>query len=50
MAKNKAPTEEQKRVLKRWGLNPLMWVIQQDLPNSMIVRHRVTGEFKVLEK
>lgn len=50
MAKKKLPTPAQQEVLKRHGLNVINWEVVQDLENSMIVRHRITGEYKVVEK
>lgn len=50
MAKKKAPTKEQLAVLKAHGLKDYIWEVQQDLPNSLIVRHRISGDFKVIEK
>ena len=48
--KNAMPTKEQKAFLERNGLKAACWVVVKDLPNSMIVKHRITGEFKVLDK
>lgn len=48
--KNIPPSKEQAEIIKRHGLNILCWIVVQDLPRSMIVRHRVTGEFKLIEK
>ena len=48
--KNATPNKEQKVVLARHGLKDLYWVVVKDLPGSMIVKHRITGEFKVLDK
>ena len=48
--KNATPTKEQQAVLKNRGLNPLFWVVVRDLQDSMIVRNRVSGEFKVVTK
>lgn len=50
MTKKKEPNQEQNEVIKRNGLNALCWVVLQDMPNSMIVKHRVTGEVKVISK
>lgn len=36
--------------MKKAGMNPVFWVVVKVLPNSMIVKNRLTGEFKVLEK
>lgn len=48
--KNATPSKAQQAVLKANGLNPLVWVVVKELDHSMIVRHRVTGEFKHVEK
>ena len=48
--KNATPSKEQSEIIKRHGLNTLVWIVVQDLPSSMIVRHRVTGEFKIIGK
>lgn len=31
-------------------LNRLFWVVLQDLNHSLIVKHRITGEVKVINK
>lgn len=48
--KDANPTKAQAEVLTRNGLNKLSWVVIKDLEYSMIVKHRITGEFKVIEK
>ena len=48
--KNATPTKEQKSVLARRELNPLYWVVVRETPHSMIIKHRITGEFKVINK
>ena len=48
--KNATPTKEQQRVLEKAGLIPHLWIVIKDLQYIMIVRHRVTGEFKHINK
>lgn len=48
--KNASPTKEQAAVMQRHGLNKTMWVVVKDLKFSMICKHRVSGEFKVIDK
>ena len=48
--KNASPTKEQVRVLEKNGLNKLTWVVIQDFSKSMIIKHRVTGEVKHIDK
>lgn len=48
--KNATPSKEQQAVMKRNDLQPACWTVLQDLHNSMIVRHRITGEVKVIDK
>lgn len=48
--KNATPCRQQQEVLKRNGLNVLTWVVIKDPNHSMIVKHRITGEVKVINK
>lgn len=48
--KNATPTKEQQKSIKAAGLNVLTWVVQKELGNSLIVRHRITGEVKLISK
>ena len=48
--KNASPTKEQVEILRRNGMNPVSWVIVKELTFSVIVKHRITGEFKVIDK
>lgn len=48
--KNATPTQAQTETLKRAGLAPIAWAVVRELPHSLIVKHRVTGEFKVIDK
>lgn len=43
-------TKEHLEVIKRHGLNPALYVVQRELPESLIVRNWITGEFRVIEK
>ena len=48
--KNATPSKWQQAVIKKNGLQPVGWVVLQDLIHHMIIRHRVTGEVKVIDK
>lgn len=48
--KNGTPTREQKDVISRNGLRPLEWVVIKEYTNSLIIKHRFTNEFRVVEK
>ena len=48
--KNATPSKEQQAIMKRNDLQPACWTVLQDLHHSMIVRHRITGEVKVIDK
>lgn len=50
MAKNKTFTQEDRQALSRARLDWRIWVPLQQLPNSMIIKHRITGEVKMIEK
>ena len=48
---NTAPTKDQQEAMKRAGVDhPLAWKVLQDLPHSLIIRHMLTGEVKLIEK
>lgn len=48
--KNAEPSKAQKEFLKVHGIQPHLYTVVKELPNSMIVKHRITGEFKVIER
>lgn len=48
--KNATPSRAQQAIIKRNGLQPVGWVVLQDLIQHMIIRHRITGEVKVIDK
>ena len=50
MQKNANPTREQKEVLKKNGLRAWERVVLQDLRHTMIIKHRVTGDVKHINK
>ena len=50
MAKKKLPTQKQQEVLNNHGLNVITWEVIKDLPNSLTIKHRITGDMKVVEK
>lgn len=49
MAKHKKFTAEQLAVLKRNVKGWWIWELVQELPASMIVKQRITGEIRVLD-
>ena len=48
--KNETPSKNQAEIIKRHGVQPHLYTVVKELPNSIIVKHRITGEFTVLEK
>lgn len=48
--KNATPSKAQQEVLKKNGLNAMLWVVIKELNHSMIVKNRVTGEVKLINK
>ena len=38
------------RTIKTNGLNPALYVVVTEIENRLIVKHRLTGEIRVLEK
>ena len=43
-------TRAQKKLLSEQGINPALWQLLDDLLNTIIIKHRITGEIKVVEK
>lgn len=43
-------TRKQKELLSAQGMNPDQFQLFRDLPNSLIVKNKQTGEFIVIEK
>ena len=48
--KNAEPDKRQAATIRNNGLNPLLWVVVRDLDYSMIIKHRLCGDFKVITK
>ena len=46
----KRMTAAQKKLLSAQGINPTLWQLLDELPNTIIIKHRITGEIKVVEK
>ena len=43
-------TRAQKKIISARGYNAICWHLLQELPNSYILKRRITGEVKVVEK
>ena len=50
MQKNASPTREQARALEKAGLSRVTWSIMKEMKQSLIIRHRITGEVRVISK
>lgn len=48
--KNATPTKAQQESIKKNGLNPLVWTVKKELPSQLIILHRITGEFKMINR
>ena len=48
--KNATPLKRQLETIKRNNLNPALYVVIKELDNKIILKHRTTGEVKVIEK
>ena len=48
--KNATPSKRHAEIIQRNGLNKLTWVVIKELNNTLIVKHRVTGVVKVIDK
>lgn len=48
--KNATPQKRQLEIIKRNKLNPALYVVIKELDNNLILKHRITGEVKVINK
>lgn len=47
--KNATLSNAQQESIKAAGLNTLCWGVLKELPSSIIVKHRLTGEVKMID-
>lgn len=51
MSKDTTPTEDQAKAMKNAGIEfPFLWAVMQDFPTCMIIKNRITQEFRMVEK
>lgn len=48
--KNATPSRKQQEIMRKNGINSVLYVVIKELDHSMIVKHRITGDIKVLDK
>lgn len=48
--KTKLPTKEQQAALKKNHLHLVTWQVLEDREAHLIVKHRITGEVRVISK
>ena len=51
MAQNNAAAKKQQlEIIKQNKLNPALYVVLQELDRQLILKHRITGNIKVIDK
>lgn len=48
--KNATPTRKQQEIMRKNGVNSVLYVVMKELDHSIIIKHRITGYVKVLDK
>lgn len=48
--KNATPSKEQKESIIKSELNPLLWTVMKELKHALVIRHRLTGKVRVIDK
>ena len=48
--KNATPSKEQQAAIKGSGLRHWEWTVLQELQYTMIIKHRISGEVKLINK
>lgn len=44
MKHGKKPTREQRKLLQKWKLDPAVWLVVKDMPDSMLLVHRYSDK------
>lgn len=50
MKHGKAPTVEQKKLMKKWRLNPDNWLVVKNQPEQMVIVHRFGNATRTIPK
>lgn len=50
MQKNATPDKAQAELMRHNGLDPREWVVARNLYYSLIIKNRISGAFKVINK
>ena len=48
--KNATPTRKQQEIMRKNGINSILYVVIKELDHKIIIKHRITGNVKVLDK
>lgn len=48
--KNATPSKKQQEIMRKNGINSILFVVVKELDHKLIVKHRITGDVKVLDK
>lgn len=48
--KNATLSKVKAKILKRHKLSSLLWTVTQEFGDNLIVKHRITGEYRVIGK
>lgn len=48
--KNDTHSKKLQEIIRKNNLNPTLYVVMKELDHSIIIKHRITGNVKVLDK
>lgn len=48
--KNASPRREHGEIMRKNGLSPILWTVMKVQKHFLIVRHRITGTVKTIQK
>ena len=48
--KNATPSKEQQQIMAKHKLPAYLWTVMKEFNHALMVRHRVTGEVRVIDK
>ena len=48
--KNATPSKKHQEIMRKNGINSILYVVIKELDHKLIIKHRITGTVKVIDK
>lgn len=50
MKHGKKPTREQRKLMEKWKVNTMDWLVERETNNELVLRHRYFDKTKIIPK